>query len=349
MTGRKNNLLKIAIVGCGSISGQYFGAALTTKGVRIVGATDLHRETALNRVKEFGLAEHIIFDTMDEMLTQAGPDIIFDCTVPAAHCQVTIKALNAGCHVLGEKPMADCMQSARKMVRAAGKAHRTYAVTENYRYNPHTRAVAKLIKNKMIGNLDMLNADYFMAPHFGGFREHIPNPLLVEMAIHTYDMARLISGEDPISVYCHEYNPKDSWYKGGNAAAISIFEMTNGVVFTYRGHWCAEGRSTGWNGQWRAVGDRGTAFYDGCNPPCGEMVIKQGSPAVATRLKPFQMKEARKQTAGHAALIQDFIDCIRQGRQPETNCRDNIKSIAMLHASIRSAQTGKRVKINLGM
>lgn len=240
------------------------------------------------------------------------------------------------------------MESARKMVRAARKAQRTYAVTQNYRYNPNTRAAAKLIKNKMIGNLDMLNVDYFMAPHFGGFREYIPNPLLIEMAIHTYDMARLISGEDPISVYCHEHNPKGSWYKGGNAAAISIFEMTNGVVFTYRGHWCAEGKGTGWNGQWRAVGDRGMDFYDGCNLPCGDIVIKQGSPGLETRLKPFRMKGTMNQAAGHAALIQDFIDCIREGRQPETDCSDNIKSIAMLFASIKSAKTGKRVKVNFG-
>ena len=200
MTKRKNDRLKIAIVGCGSISRLYFGEALKMTGVQIVGATDLHREATLNRVKQFGLVEQIIYDTMDEMLKQTKPDIIFDCTVPAAHYQVTIKALNAGCHVLGEKPMADCMESARKMVRAAKKAHRTYAVTQNYRYNPNTRATAKLIKNKIIGNLDMLNVDYFMARHFGGFREHMPNPLLIEGAIHTYDMARLISGEDPISV-----------------------------------------------------------------------------------------------------------------------------------------------------
>lgn len=345
MTNRKNDILKVAIVGCGSISSQYFDTALKIKGVQIAGATDLHKETALNRVRQFGLAEEIVFDTMDEMLKQTRPDIIFDCTVPAAHCQVVIKALNAGCHVLGEKPMADSMENARKMVRAAGKARRTYAVTQNYRYNPNTRAAAKLIKDKLIGNLDMLNVDYFMAPHFGGFREHIPNPVLVEMAIHTYDMARLISGEDPVSVYCHEHNPKGSWYKGGNAAAVSIFEMTNGVVFTYRGHWCAEGTGTGWNGQWRAVGDRGMAFYDGCNPPCGNTVVKQGGPGQTTKLKPFRMKTKKTET-GHTAVIKNFIYCIRERRKPETDCSDNIKSIAMLFASIESAKTGKRVKIN---
>lgn len=103
MTKRKNTILKIAIVGCGSISNQYFGAALKMKGVQIAGATDLHKEVTLNRVKQFGLAGRIVYDTLDEMLKQAKPDIIFDCTVPAAHCQVTIKALNAGCHVLGKK------------------------------------------------------------------------------------------------------------------------------------------------------------------------------------------------------------------------------------------------------
>jgi predicted dehydrogenase len=50
---------------------------------------------------------------------------------------------------------------------------------------------------------------------------------------------------------------------------------------------------------------------------------------------------------GHAGCIDDFLDCIRTGRTPQTNCRDNIKSLAMVHGAIESAQRGQKVTIEL--
>ena len=349
MTDKTGNTLTVAIVGCGSISHHYFRTAREIDGVEIVGAVDLRRDAALGRAAEFGLSEATVYSDMDDMLDETRPDIVFDCTVPAAHCEVTTRLLAAGCHVLGEKPMVDSMANAREMVAAARRTGRTYAVTQNYRYSANVRAFAQLVRQGRIGTLDMLNVDYFMAPHFGGWREHIPHPILIEMAIHTYDLARLISGADPVSVYCHEHDPKGSWYEGGKAAATSIFEMSDGIVFTYRGHWCAESvagsTGTGWQGQWRAVGDAGTAVCADQAQPWADVVVNSG-PGL---LSEFQRVEAgpvdEKLVGSHAGLIRDFVDCIRAGRKPETDCTENIKTLAMVFASIESADSGKRVEI----
>jgi predicted dehydrogenase len=91
-----------------------------------------------------------------------------------------------------------------------------------------------------------------MGPHFGGFRESMRHVLLLDMAIHTFDAARFLSGEDALAVYCHETNPRGTWYEHG-ASATAVFEMTNGVTFTYRGSWCAEGLGTGWGADWRII------------------------------------------------------------------------------------------------
>ena len=69
------------------------------------------------------------------------------------------------------------------------------------------------------------------------------SPLLLDMAIHQFDLARMMTGADPEHVYTVEYNPHGSWYRG-DAAASCIFEMSNGVVFTFNGSWAAEGCAT---------------------------------------------------------------------------------------------------------
>jgi predicted dehydrogenase len=169
------------------------------------------------------------------------------------------------------------------------------------------------------------------------------------MAIHTYDLARLISGADPVSVYCHEHDPKGTWYEGGKAAATAIFEMTDGVVFSYRGHWCAESdpgsAGTGWWGQWRAVGDGGTAVCLDENQPWADATAGPRTRPWAEHRRVEPGPVDAKRVGGHAGLIQDFVDCIRTGRTPETSCADNIKTLAMVFASIESAESRSRADV----
>ncbi len=173
-----------------------------------------------------------------------------------------MEALEQGCHVLGEKPLADSMDKARKMVEASERAGRIYAVIQNRRYDPNIRRLRRFLKAGEIGPITTVNSDFYIGAHFGGFRDHMAHVLLLDMAIHTFDAARLLTGADPLSVYCLEWNPAGSWYDR-DASAVAMFEMTGGTVYTYRGSWCAEGLPTSWESEWRIIGARGTAQWDG--------------------------------------------------------------------------------------
>src|SRR5581483_10997567 len=141
----------------------------------------------------------------------------------------------------------------KEVLRVAQKTGNTYSVMQNRRYLKQIRAFRDLLASEAIGTVGSIHADFFLGPHFGGFRDAMESPLIVDMAIHTFDQARFITGADPASVYCHEFNPPGSWYEG-NASAICIFEMSDGSVFSYRGSWCAEGLNTSWESDWRVTG-----------------------------------------------------------------------------------------------
>ena len=72
------------------------------------------------------------------------------------------------------------------------------------------------------------------------------------------------TGADPVSAYCHEWNPPGSYHKR-DASAMCIFEMTGGLTYSYRGSWTAEGLPTTWESEWRVVGQGGTARWDGAD------------------------------------------------------------------------------------
>jgi predicted dehydrogenase len=270
--------------------------------------------------------------------------MVFDLTVPEAHLGVTLTALRHGCHVLGEKPIADTLEHARQMVAAAQASGRLYAVIQNRRYDPNIRAVRRCLESGAFGPITTVNSDFYIGAHFGGFRDRMEHVLLLDMAIHTFDAARLISGTDPVSVYCQEWNPAGSWYNH-DASAVAFFEMTGGVVYTYRGSWCAEGLNTTWESEWRIVGQAGSVKWDGAAGIQAQVVAERSGFISKWRdvtVSPYQ--DADK-VGGHAGLIREFVRCVKSGAIPETICTDNIKSLAMVFAAIEGAQTGRVVRI----
>ena len=338
--------IRAVLVGCGGITSTWIKALQDMDNVELVGFVDLAEAAAATRAKEWSRGDPLITTDLAEALDTLNPDVVFNCTIPAAHRDVTLAALEHGCHVLSEKPLADSMENARVLIEAAEKAGRLFAVMQNRRYDPQIRRMGVLCRGGRLGDLTTLNSDFYIGAHFGGFRDHMQHVLLLDMAIHTFDQARFISGADPVSVYCYEWNPQGSWYDQ-DASAVAIFTMSDGLVYTYRGSWCAEGMNTTWECDWRGVGTQGSALWDGATSFRAEAVLR--AEGFRYEMEPLEVPaspEPEKQ-GGHAGCIREFLDCVRNGGVPETIASDNIKSLAMVLGAIESAETGRSVEIKL--
>jgi predicted dehydrogenase len=327
------------VVGAGSISKAWFGP-LKDEQVDVRAVVDLNIEAARRQIEQFELDCPASTD-VKATLKRARPEFVVDLTVPEAHCDVTCTALRAGCHVIGEKPMASSMTEARRMVRTAERTGKLYMVSQSRRWDRNHDAVRATVADGRIGKLTTVNCDFYIGAHFGGFRDQMPSPLILDMAIHHFDLARHMAGVDPVAVYAKQFSPVGSWY-AGDAAASCIFEMTDDVIFTYRGSWCAEGCQTSWNGDWRFVGESGTLLYEHDNEPTGQIVARKTSD-FKQPFKALKIARSRLQhTTMHGAL-REMLDFLRTGRRPQTECHDNIKSLAMVFAAIESSDRGRRV------
>ena len=252
-----------------------------------------------------------------------------------------MQTLAAGVPVLGEKPMADTMAHAQEMVAASERSGKLYMVSQSRRYHPGLVALRQLIVD-YLGPLGILNADFSLGAHFGGFREEMVSPLLMDMAIHTFDAARYLSDADPVAVYCEEFNPPWSWYRG-SAYASAIFEMTDGLRFTYLGSWCSEGQHTSWEAEWRAVGPSGAATWDGKSVPLAERVTEQGG--FHAKMERHEATVATEMAIGIAGSLREFLQALHTGETPMGECHDNIKSLAMVFGAVESAAQKQRMCI----
>jgi len=331
---------RAVVVGAGGISKAWF-KPLIDEQVEVACVVDLDRSRAEGRIREFGLDADAGTD-LGQALRKAKPDFVVDLTVPEAHCAVTCRALRAGCHVIGEKPMAASVAEARRMVRTAAKADRLYMVSQSRRWNPLHDRVRRAVAGGAVGRLTTINCDFYLGAHFGGFRDAMPSPLILDMAIHHFDLARFMGGVDPLAVYAREFNPAGSWY-AGDVAASCIFEMSDGVIFTYRGSWCAEGCHTSWNGDWRLIGDRGTLLYEHDQEPHGQVVA--GETGFNRPLRDIEVPPSPMTHTGMHGALREMLAFLRTGQQPQTHCRDNIQSLAMVFGAIDSSRRRRRLPV----
>lgn len=332
--------MRAILVGAGGMGRAWANNLNQNPSVQLVGWVDVRPGVAADAASERNINLIYAGTSLDNAVQQVDADFVVDVTPPEIHHDVTLKALRYGLPVLGEKPMATSMEQAKRMVKASEESGKLYMVSQSRRYDGGISAFRSLIREKL-GQLGILNVDFYIGAHFGGFRDHMDSPLVLDMAIHTFDQARYISGSDPVSVYADEFNTAWSWYRG-DASASALFEMTNGVRFNYRGSWCAEGFPTSWEGDWRAIGAQGTAIWEKNREPNAETVTATGS--FHSEVEPTS-KPIEEVPVGIAGSLHEFLHALATGDTPQGECHDNIKSLAMVFSAIESSRRKERVEL----
>ena len=326
--------IRVLQVGAGGMGRTWLRTLLSYDEVELVGLADLDVARAKAALDETGAPDVPTARTLEELLDQVAADVVVDVTVPEAHHPVTMQALRRGLPVLGEKPLAASLAEALELVAASRAYGRLFMVSQSRRYDANLVAFRGLIRQ--LGRIGILTTHFFKAPRFGGFRDAMEHPLVLDMAIHSFDSARYLLGVDPVAVYCDEHNPAWSWY-AGDAASTAIFEMADGSRYVYTGSWCSPGLETSWNAAWRASGEYGSAVWDGDGPPTVEIV--DGRQAAADDA------EDADRHPGIAGSLREFVHAVRTGTTPMGEAADNVLSLAMVHAAIESSRSRQRVVV----
>lgn len=190
--------LKVVVVGAGVMGRAWLGAVEASPLVELCGIVDLDLEAARASAASVGRPGLPVGAGAAGLAYDVGAQAVINVTVPAAHHPVTTEALFAGFPVLSEKPVAATVAQGLSLAAAADVTGRLFMVSQSRRYNAHLFALKA--QAAALGRLGILTAEFFRAPRFGGFRDQMDHPLLLDMAIHQFDMARFLLNADPVSV-----------------------------------------------------------------------------------------------------------------------------------------------------
>lgn len=332
---------KIIFAGFGDIAFRWLDHITKRDDCEILAVAEKNIERAEKWIKKYNLKCNV-YNSVDEALAKEKGNLFIDLTYVMAHHEVVIKAMKAGYDVLGEKPMAFNVEQANEMLRAADETGKRYIVMQNRRYIDQVKKIRELVLSGDIGEPVMICGEIFVEADMASIRNQLEYPQLQDNNIHIFDQARFMVNGKPKSVYYHSFNPKGSKYKG-DAAGVGVFEFDNGAVFSFRGYNGAEGCLTSWDHQWRVVCERGTILWDGF----GDAFYEQTDNPGAYVYKKGVIKKPSVVRDQHDGALEDIFDALKTGRVPSTDCKDNIHSIAMIFACLKSIKEGRKVGIEI--
>lgn len=317
----------VIVVGAGGMGRAWMDTIARRSDTRVGAIVDVVPGAAESAARERGWDIPAL--SRLEAALELGADLVLNATVPEAHLDVSSAALRAGIPVLSEKPVTPTVHEALMLAALSRRTGVLMATSQSRRHSAGIRAFKATLAG--LGGAAQLHTAFSQNPRFGGFRDEMEHPLLVDMAIHSFDQARFLLEAEPESVYCEEFNPEWSWYRGA-AAAEAVFRFDDGSRFSYTGSWCADGLTTSWNGAWRGSAAAGTATWDGETE-----VLTQG------RTGPVASVPLDAEAEGLDAALEEFVAALDGGPDPSGEIHRNVWSVAMVEASVTSSRRGAPV------
>jgi predicted dehydrogenase len=335
--------MKVIQVGIGGMGQVWLQTVLASQEVEFAGFVEVNDAIAEAQAARNGLDRALIFPTLDEALASVQADGVINVTPPQFHRDISIRALEAGIPVLSEKPLAPTLAEARDIVDCANRTGVLHMVTQNYRYSTVAQTLKQALDPAAMGKIGAVMGEFFKGPHFGGFREEMPYPLIVDMSIHHFDLLRFFLGADPVSVFGRSWNPPWSWFKG-DASASALVSFDDGVVATYSGSWCATGRETPWNGNWRFDCENGIVTL------VDDQVwvyprVREHVGLLPPPVEPTLVELIAPPRVAQAHLLHEFYSAVTEGVTAVTTCQDNIKSLSIVLKLVESFETGGVVRM----
>jgi predicted dehydrogenase len=306
----------------------------------LVACVDMQPAALARAQEKLGIPAERCFSSLERAFAATECDAVLITTVLAGHVPVALAALQAGKHVLLEKPFAPTLADASRVVAAAAERGRVLMISQNYRFYPAVRTVAALVRERTLGAVSGVNIDFRRYANSAARETNrhyiLRQPLLLDMAIHHFDLMRMVLGQEPQQVNCHTWNPPWSKFSEPPAATATI-TFDGGAVVSYRGSWVSPSPQTLWAGEWRMECDGGEIFWTSRD--------NEGSGGDRLTVRPLgkparRVKLPELPAIDQAGSLAAFAHAISTGQEPESSGRENLGSLALALATIESATAG---------
>ena len=324
--------LGIALVGLGYYSfGQLAPALQHTNNCYLAGVVTGHPAKGAAWKKQYNLPDKNIYnyENFDQIKDNPDIDIIYVVLPVSMHKEYTIRAAQAGKHVICEKPMALNAKECEEMIAACNKAGRLLSIGYRLHFEPHNLEVMRLGQQHIYGKIKSIdtgngfnfqgNTDSWRlkkAMSGGG--------ALMDMGIYSIQGSRYTLGQEPVSVRARQEKTRPDFFKEVDETIFWELEFPGGFIST--------GKSS-YNNNWGYLHVEAEHGKFGLEPAYGYGEIEGYTSAGPMKLP---------QVIHQALQMDDFADCVRQNRQSRVPGEEGLKDMKVVDAIYRSLDSGKK-------
>ena len=329
-----------AIVGLGSLSiNQILPAFAKCEKSKVVAFVSGHPGKANKLALRYNVDPKNIYNyqNYDSIKDNPEVDVIYIVLPNGMHAEYTIRGLQAGKHVLCEKPMANSSAECRQMIDAAKKADRKLMIAYRCHYEPLNKEAIRIARSHELGPTQMILADAgFAAGDPAQWRLHKAlsgGGSMMDIGIYALNAARYLTGEEPTEVNAMSFTDRnDPRFKEVESNVIFQLRFPSGVIAN-----CSSSYSYFHQSHYRVMGTEARLEMDPATWYNGNRLwIERGN----------KIEQIELQEADHFALEMDHMsDCVMQNKEPLTPGEEGLRDLTIIEAVYEAAKSGKTVKL----
>ncbi len=353
--------IKVGIIGCGGIAnGKHMPSLSRLSDVEMVAFCDIELEKAEKAKAEYGTPDAKVYTDYKELLKDQEIEVIHVCTPNRSHAPISIDSLQAGKHVMCEKPMAKTAEDARKMVQAAKETGKKLTVGYQHRHKPEAIYMKQVIERGDLGDIYFAKAFAIRrrgTPNWGVFLneyEQGGGPL-IDIGTHSLDVTLyLMNNYEPKMVVGTKYkkvnnadcgNPWGGWEPDQHTmedSAFGFIVMKNGATIILESSWALNTSEPIQEGSTVLCGsDAGAQIKNG-------VIINKGEFNRLIEIKPDLSSGGVAFYDGHVSTPADvearrWIDAVKNDTDPVVLPQQACVVSEILEAIYKSAATGQPV------
>ena len=335
--GRK---LGWAVVGLGSLAiNQILPAFYECEKSRVVALVSGHPEKARKLALRYGVSERNIYnyENYDSIRNNPEVDVIYIVLPNGLHAEYTVRGLEAGKHVLCEKPMANTPAECRQMIDAARQQNRKLMIAYRCRYESYNQEAIRVARSHELGPTQMILAD-------AGFpmgdpsqwrcnRQLAGGGSMMDIGIYALNASRYLTGEEPSEVNAMMYStPGDPRFKEVEEHVVFQLRFPSGALAN-----CTSSYGYFQQSIFRVMGTKGRLVLDPASWYTGLRMWIERNGVIDERTLPV---------VDHFTAEMDHMsDCVMEDKQPLTPGEEGLRDITIIQAVYEAARSGKRVTL----
>jgi len=307
----------------------------------LAGIVDTEPAHLRDTAARVGLPAECCFTSIGE----AAAALDFDACVLVApsplHGALCGQALDAGKHVIVEKPFTVDFEEARALATRAAREGRYLIVDQNYRYMTEIGTLRRAIRDRVVGAPSFIRVTFDC--HWPGrpYQWAMADTMLLEMAVHHFDALRDVLAAEPRTASGQTWRPPWTVYQGDTVVSCR-FDFDDGTRVAYHGSLESPGRITPWPGVWRVECAEGALHL--ADLGAGYGVYLSRAPDTVERIAPIA-SDGWGQGSSLLGTLGALSAALDEGRRPWSDARDNLRTLAMSFAVARSSRDGRVVDL----